>query len=256
MNTNKTTLTTLPLLLAALALTGVSTRAQMGPPAGPTAGLNAALTKVFGKTTAFTAKCEMRLLDKSEKEKMSMPMEFALLDGKFRVDVDMTQIKGQGMSEEAAAAMKQMNMERVTSIYRPDKKSVWIIYPGMQSYVNMPLPKEEAEALENEPKMEKTPLGKETVDGHPCEKSKVVLTSANGKQSEVLVWNATDLKDFPVQIQTTEKNDTVILRYRNVQFAKPDAKLFESPAGYTAYDSMQEFSAGMMQKMMGGMGKP
>jgi len=256
MKTHSSFLTAPYVLVAALALQSFAARAQIGPAAGPTAGLNAALVKLFGTTTAFSAKCDVRVLDASRKEKMALPLDFALLDGKLRADVDMTQIKGQGMSEETAAAMKQMNLERVSSIFRPDKKALWIVYPGMQCYVNMPLPKEEVDALENPPKIEKTALGKETLDGHACQKHKLVLTGANGKTSEVLVWNATDLKDFPVQIQTTEKNDTVILRYRNVQFTKPDASQFEAPAGYTAYNSMQEFTAGLMQKMMGGAGKP
>jgi hypothetical protein len=110
--------------------------------------------------------------------------------------------------------------------------------------------------MEKEPKLEKTLLGKETLDGHPCEKSKVIMTDANGKRSEALVWAATDLKDFPIQIQTTEKGETVILRYAKIQTTKPDAKLFEVPAGYTTYDSMQAFGMGVMQKMMGGAGKP
>jgi hypothetical protein len=233
---------------------GLAGFAQMGPSSPP--GVSAALTKLFGTTTAFTAKCDVRVLDKSQKEKMSLPMDFAALDGKFRAEIDMTRMKGQELGAETAAQMKQMGMDRIVSVMRPDKKALYLIYPGLQSYVNMPMPKEDAEALEKEPKIEKTVLGKETLDGHACEKTKVIITDANGRQSEALIWTAKDLKDFPIQIQTTEKNDTVILRYKNVQFTKPDAKQFEPPAGYTAYNDMQSFMTGMMQKMMSGAGQP
>ena len=239
--------------LAVMACT-VGSFAQMGGP--PATGFNAALTKLFGNTTAFSAQCNVRVLDSSQKEKMSMPMEFALLDGKVRAEIDMTQLKGQGVTPEQAAQIKQMGMERVISIIRPDTKTLNLIYPAMRSCVTMPLPKEDADAIEKDPKIEKSVLGKETLDGHPCEKSKVILTDANGKKSEAIVWAAADLKDFPVQIQTTEKGDTVIMRYSKIQTAKPDAKLFDPPSGYVTYDSMQAFTMGLMQKMMGGAGKP
>jgi hypothetical protein len=240
--------------LAALAACTITSFAEMGGP--PNTGFNAALTKLFGTTTAFSAQCDVRVLDNSQKEKTSMPMQFALLDNKVRVEIDMTKVKGQGMTAEQAEQIKQMGMERIISIIRPDKKTLNLIYPAMQSCVTMPLPKEDADAIEKEPKMEKTSLGKETLDGHACEKSKVILTDANGKKSEAVVWAATDLKDFPIQIQTTEKSDTVILRYSKIQFAKPDEKLFDVPAGYTTYDNMQAFGMGVMQKMMGGAAKP
>ncbi len=240
-------------VLAAFAVCGFSAFAQMGGP--PTTGFNAALTKLFGSTTAFSARCDVRVLDGKQKEKMAMPMEFALLDSKVRAEIDMTKIKGQGMTPDQAAQLKQMGMERIISVVRPDKKTLNLIYPAMQAVVSTPLPKEEVEAMEKEPAVQKTVLGQEKLDGHPCEKSKIVLTDATGKKSEALVWAATDLKNFPIQIQTTENGDTVILHYTNIQFAKPDAKLFDLPADYKTYDSMQAFTMGMMQKMMGGMGK-
>lgn len=239
--------------LAALVVSSVTVLAQMG--GAPNTGFNAALTKLFGNTTAFSARCDVRMLDANQKDKMVMPMEFALLDGKVRAEIDMTKIKGQGMTAEQAGELKKMGMERIISVMRPDKKTLSLIYPAMQACVTMPLPQEDAAVIEKQPQMEKTVLGKETLDGHACEKSKVVLTDANGKKSDVLIWTAADLKDFPLQIQTTEKGETAVLRYSNIQFTKPDAKLFELPAGYKTYDSMQAFGMAMMQQMMGKMGK-
>lgn len=239
------------LALAVLVACTLPALAQMGGQSTP--GLNAALTKLFGSTTAFSAKCEVSVLDKNQKEKMSMPMDYRLLDGKLRVEVDMTAMKGAGMKPEQAAMMKQMGMDRIISLVLPDKKTMNIIYPAMQAYVTMPLSKQDAAVLEQEPKIERSVLGKETVDGHPCEKTKVTITDANGKKTEVFVWNATDLKDFPIKIQAAENNDTVLMRYKNIQFAKPDAKQFDLPAGYTSHNSMEAFTGAMMQKMMSGM---
>jgi hypothetical protein len=243
----------LHLTLVACVASAFSALAQMGGP--PTTGFNASLTKLFGSATNFSARCGVRVLDLNQKEKMALPMDFALRDGRMRAEVDMTKIKGQGLSPEQAAQFKQLGMERVISLTQPEKKSVCVMLPAVQACVTQPLSKEDADAIGQDPKMEKTVLGKETLDGHPCEKSQVAL-EVNGKKTEVTVWAATDLNNFPIQIQSTEKGDTVILRFQNIQFTKPDAKLFEVPAGYTTYASMEAFMMGMMQKMMNGAAKP
>jgi hypothetical protein len=40
------------------------------------------------------------------------------------------------------------------------------------------------------------------------------------------------------------------MKFKDVQFAKPDAKLFEIPADYKKYGSLQELQQVMMQKMV------
>ena len=90
-------------------------------------------------------------------------------------------------------------------------------------------------------KMEKTSLGKETIDGHPCEKNKVVATNEKGEKHEVTVWNATDLKDFPIQMQMPDEQSgtSILMKFKNVKLGKPDAKLFDAPTGLTKYDDTQ-----------------
>ena len=77
-----------------------------------------------------------------------------------------------------------------------------------KKYQSMPLAKGEAEALEKGLKVEKTALGKETIDGHACVKNKVVVKNEQGAVLEAITWNATDLKDFPLQIEMKEKDNT------------------------------------------------
>ena len=99
-------------------------------------------------------------------------------------------------------------------------------------------------------------LGKETVAGHPCVKNKVTMTAGDKQTQEFTVWNATDLKDFPVQIQTAAKEGSLLMRYSNIKFVKPDAAQFEPPTGYTAYTDIQQMMVAAMQKMMSRMGAP
>lgn len=235
--------------LAVLAASSLAALAQMKAP-GSTAGVNASLTKLFGDHTAFSAKAEVHVYGPDQKEKIMTPMTFALLDNKVRVEIDMTKLVSKDIPADAAASMKEMGMERVVSIMRPDQKATFVIFPGLESVVKMPMPKEDVATYEKKPKIEKTAIGKETLDGHPCVKNRVVVTDADGHQDEATLWNATDLKDFPVQIMSKEKGDSVTIRYRDVQFAKPDAKQFATPAGYKEYDDVQSLMQGAMMKMM------
>ena len=105
--------------------------------------------------------------------------------------------------------------------------------------------------------METTELGKDTVDGHDCVKNKVTVTDKEGKQHESTVWNATDLKNFPVKIVTTEQGNNGTMLFKNISMTKPAASNFEPPAGLTKYDNVQTMmQTEMMKKMGGGMGMP
>ena len=234
--------------LALVLLAGFRGYAQMAGASGP-AGMTTALTKLFGDIKAFTAKAEVQVLDDSQKEVSSMAMDFGLLDKRIRVDIDQSQSKSRTMPAGAAETLKQMGMARVVSILRPDKKKAYVFYPDQKAMMTMPLPDEDPESAKA-PKISKTAVGKETVDGHPCVKNKVVMIFDQGEPLEAITWNATDLKDFPVQIQTKEKENTSFVRFKQVQFNKPDSSLFEPPTGYTQYNDPQDLMQGIMKKAM------
>lgn len=222
------------LSLALTLVAGCTAFAQL-PGAGAPAGMSAALGKLFGNITAFSAKADVQVVDAAQSEVARMPMDFSLLDQKIRIVIDMTQVKSKDMPPGGVAMMRQMGMTNVISIIRPDKNLVHVVYPGQSMVMNMPLPKESAAAKNAEVK--KTVLGKETVDGHPCVKHKNIIPGDNGQSTEVYTWNASDLKEFPVKIQTTEKGNTAVMRFSQVKFDKPDAKQFDPPAGYQQMDA-------------------
>lgn len=236
--------------MAVLWLTASTAFAQV-PGAGAPGGVNASLAKLFGDITGFSAKADVQVLDPAQKETTSAPIDFALLNKSMRVQIDMAQVKSKDLLPGAVAGLKQMGMNQIVSIMRPDQKQLYLIYPVPKTMLVMPLAN--AEAADKPTKIQKTPLGKETIDGHPCVKNKVVLSDDKGPVFEAVTWNATDLKDFPVQIRTQEKENTSVIHYHHIQFVRPDAKQFEPPAGYTQYKDPQEMMMGLM-KAMGGAG--
>jgi hypothetical protein len=114
------------------------------------------------------------------------------------------------------------------------------------------MPENEAAEKGADFKIETTDLGKETVDGHPCTKTKAVVTDDKGVKSDATLWKATDLKNFPVKLEKTESATLVTMYFRDIKLAKPEAKMFEPPAGSTKYDSMQALMQGAMAKRFGG----
>jgi hypothetical protein len=232
---------------AALLLAGFTGFAQL-PSEGSPPGVSVAMLKLFGNTTAFTARVEVRVLDKSGSERIRTPMNFAALDGKIRVEIDMAQMHGTDLLPATVAGLKQLGMDRVVSVVRPDRKAIYIIYPGAKGYVILPLSKEESEAATRNFKVEKTALGRETLDARPCVKNQVVVKNGANAVLAATTWNATDLKDFPIQIATKENGLTSIMRFQQVQFARLDAKQFEPPAGFTAYSDPQALMLGLSKK--------
>ena len=235
-----------------LALLPVHAQPGMG---GATGGphLGGPLSKLFGDNQTFTASLEMQVTGKSGKT-VTMPGKLSYDTGKQRFDLNLADMKGGGSPPGAADQMKAMGMAENITIARPDKNIVYLVFPGMQGYVEMPMPKSERAPTNTDFKVETTELGKETVDGHPCVKNKYIVTDNEGGKHESIVWNATDLKKFPVKIQTTESGDEVIMLFQNVSLAKPAASAFDVPSGCTKYPNMQTMIQQQMMKAMGGAG--
>jgi len=219
----------------------------MGRP-GPGPGLSGSMKKVFGKHTAFTANVEMQLA--RGEDKIVMPGKMVVLDDKTRFEMDMAEIKGGGIPPDAAATMKQMGMDKTVTITRPDKETMYMIYPGLKAYAAQPFKDPDATRPESDFKAEVTELGKETVEGRACIKNKVVVTDNEDLKHEFTVWNATELDNFPVQIETSQGGARVTWLFTDVKLGKPAAALFDPPTDYKKYDSLMALMQEQMMKRM------
>jgi len=241
------------LSLIALALSLSPARAQYGP-RGPR--FDASLSKLFGDNSAFSATLDFQTKDGGSGEVMSLPGRLAFHEGKARFEMDITQTRSGRIPPEVAEQMKAMGMGNMIIISRPDKKLAYMIYPGMKAYTeNETKDLEDAKAADKW-KLAATELGKETVAGHPCVKNKVIVTDDKGDKHESTVWNATDLKQFPVKIETNERNIPVTMVFKDIKLAKPDSAQFEPPKDFKRYDNMQALLQEEMMKRIGGPGGP
>lgn len=219
----------------------------MGAPSGPT--IDPAMAKIFGDNSAFSADMEMQTVDRGDN--ITMPGKISYDAGKSRFEMDMSQLKSGKVTPQQTAQMKVMGMDRMVTINRPDKKVSYLIYPGLEAYAETEVKETEKAKASDKAKVETTELAKESIDGHACVKNKVVVTDDNGAKHEYTVWNATDLKNFPVKVETTERDNKVTMLYKNVKLSKPDSTSFDVPESFKRYDSMSAMVQGEMMKRMG-----
>jgi len=222
---------------------------QLDGPGSP--GVTASLIRLFGTNTAFTAQAEVQILGRDQKERVGLPMIITRLDSKIRVEVDMARMRNREQPD-AVARLAPLGMDRVISLIRPEQRVTWVSFPKLQSVAKLAMPHTEAEAFLKKAKVERTGLGKEKMQGHPCLKQRVVITDEQNQKHEATVWIATDLRDFPVCVATREGSDTVVMRFRQVQFTRADVKSFAPEAGYAEYPDMQALLAGAAVKYLRG----
>jgi hypothetical protein len=235
----------------ALLLPGVERACAQVPGLSVGNGMNAAMISLFGDNTAFSSKAEFQVLNRDQKETEDMPINYAFSNGRMRMEIDLSQLRSSEVPAQFLSTLKQFGMDQTIVIARPDKQLTWSIYPRAKSYAEIAMSKEEVAAQTASYKLDKSPEGRETVDGHACEKNKITLMSDKGeKAGEATVWSATDLRSFPIQIRMAiDADNTMFIRFREVKLVPPDAKEFEVPGAMTKYDSPEALLDALSKRM-------
>jgi outer membrane lipoprotein-sorting protein len=229
------------------ALMGSAALAQM-PGSQPPRDPCAALARFFDKEAQFSATAKVVTTGKKASDKETLETRLAVSGRKMRNEMDMTKMSSVPAADREG--MKQMGMDQIVILALPEKSATYMVFPGMKAYCDMPVPQGKAGT---EGELKKTEIGSETVGKHPCKKSKLTLTDKDGKTAEALVWEATDMKGFPIQYETVESGRTTTTTFTDIKMEKPDAALFELPKDHKHYGSMQEMIMGNMQRMMQGL---
>jgi len=241
---------TIPLgkiLVLWLATMAVPAWAQFDGPGSP--GVSASLIRLFGTNFAFTAQAEYQLLNRSNQEVINLPMNFARSGNQLRVEIDLARMKNREQPG-ALAQVKPLGLDQIVTILRPEQRATWQVFPKLRAFVKLPMPATESDSFLKPAKMERSLLGKERLEGYACVKYRVVAYNEQGRRHEATVWNAPELRDFPVCVATVEEAGTVMMRFRQVRFVRPEAAKFEPPAGFVACADMQALMAGPATKYM------
>jgi Domain of unknown function (DUF4412) len=231
----------LTLALAVLSC-GFSVFAQMG---GPNANFGNGMEKLFGDNQIFSA--TMKTEVSGPRGNITAKAKMFFNHGDSRTEMDLADVQSASMPASLLAQMRDIGMDKTVLISSADKKHNFVIYPNVEAYAPVPLPNTAA-ATNTNFKVTATKLGDETVDGHPCVKNKTIVTDGAGETNEFTVWNASDLKNFPVKIALTKNGTDVTMSFQNVSFEKPASSLFDPPSNFTRYDDIQALMRETMMK--------
>jgi hypothetical protein len=171
-------------------------------------------------------------LNKADNKSWTMDAPLWVTGPKMKMEMDMTKM----MEASGAQNAGQMPMSRMTMLNRGDKKVSYSLYPSVQKYIVHT----EVEQQDEKPKVEKTKVGSETIDGHPCDKFKVVITSKSEKPQEGFIWNARDLGGMTIRSQVENNDFKITTDLKNIVLKSSPASVFEIPAGYTEAKNFME----------------
>ena len=131
----------------------------------------------------------------------------------------------------SGANFRTENSPGQSTLYLPGNKMVYNTSAHPPNCMAIPMNKAHIvhSPLQQDPgiKMEKKPVGTEVFEGHSCTVEDVVLSSPDGHELHVKVWEANDLKGFPVKIEALGAPTYI---FRDVVLDTPDPALFQPPA--------------------------
>jgi hypothetical protein len=223
--------------------------AQAPGGAGGPPGWNGALTRLFDGFDGFSSVGDWRAVDRAGKEVVRLRMGFAKLQERLRLEIDLNQMKSDQLQPQTLAVVRQLGMDRMVVVVVPSRNVMQLIYPQLQSYVEMPMPEESANNGRNL-KISRSRVGEEKIDGRVCVKHKTALQGAGTERFDALEWLAPDLRNFPVQVQMQDREMTVFLRCSEVQLARPDARQFDPPPGFRKYTDVTRLMEDSARRVM------
>lgn len=138
-------------------------------------------------------------------------------------------VKGTKVRQEITAGGQKQ-----ATIFRPDKKLVWLIYPGKKQYMQVTqrvisgMDDPAARARIKEISTVKK-LGKQTVNGYLCTKTQYVTRPPYGYT--LTEWYADKLAHV-IKMEIKSGPQVNVIEYKNIKEGKVSDSVFELPKGY------------------------
>jgi hypothetical protein len=171
-------------------------------------------------------------LNKSDNKSWVMDAPLWITGPKMKMEMDLTKMFQASGGKDAS----QSPMSRMTMLNRGDKKTGYTLYPNVQKYMVHTDTEEHGE----KPKVEKTKVGSEKIDGHPCDKYKVVITYKSEKPQEGFIWNARDLGGMTIKSEVENNDFKMTTELKNIVLKSSPASVFEIPQGYVESKNFME----------------
>ncbi len=178
-------------------------------PAPPRSALEAALSRPFvmdvatarllADARAFTARAEMDMVmgPPNARTTNTVPLVVAFLEGRMRMDMDVNEVRSSTIPAPMFTALIELDLNKVVSVVRPDRRVLHVMYPDLRGYIDFPLTPEEVAGTM---KVERTQAGRGTALGESCAMQRVVVTCESTNRHEATVWLSDAQRGFPVHL--------------------------------------------------------
>lgn len=202
---------------------------------------------VFDEKQAFIARASVLLRNPDKVVLVSNTVAYACRAGKFRTELQPTKMSAAKNASSGESALHR-SINEIVYMTCPERATVYAFYPSLKGYMEVPDP---FAAFNKSRQIEKTDLGQDAVNGHPCFKRKLLVSAGNpGPRREFTVWEATDMNRFPVQVEFASGTNTVQVQFSEVQPGTPDPSLFQPPAESKYYATPDALMTGFMIQMV------
>jgi hypothetical protein len=227
-------------VLLALALLAVVNRAsaQSASPLVFPVDPIALLVQLLGSNATFSAAAQVSGEGPADTDNFFMDVTYALLGDELRTETDLARLRSRNACDIAQGRLQEMGLDDTILIRLPDLKTSFVVYPRARAYVEMPL--DWRERLKVITDLQRTRIGEAVADGHPCIQYRLHITNAVGDENEVLVWEATDLQNFPVQVRFEIGKSTFNILFQNVKLDPPSIDLFHPPIDFDRYETLRQ----------------
>jgi hypothetical protein len=239
------------ILLFAVLLCAVPAFAQFG--GGASGGSpNNGLDQLFSANPVYSA--TLQTVMSTPNGPMTVTSKTYYDHGNSRDEMDMTNVTGTSLPPNALKQATALGLDSIVTIAPSTHTNIYTLYPNLHSYFSVPVSDSGTKSA-SDGIASMTSIGNETVAGHSCVKNKVIV-NAGGQPHTFTVWNATDLKNFPVQISISEDNMSATLTYQNISFNSVPASFFRPPSSYKSYDDIQSLMQAAIMARMGSIPPP
>lgn len=144
----------------------------------------------------------------------------------------------------AKTRVENVGMKGIVTIVLNDAKKTITLNTNKQLYHEQSITQQDQFFSYYEPDMvfEKKKIGTEKVDGHPCNKYDALYyrKSKPGEKHKAVIWEATDLKDFPIKMEVVTPQGKTTITYKNIKLGAANASMFEVPKGYKKVNTVHE----------------
>lgn len=157
-------------------------------------------------------------------------------------------------------------MMGVVTISRADEKKTIMMNTAGKTYFEQPIQNQERtpDIHDKDMVFDKTKVGTDTIDGHPCIKYDAVFyrKSKPAEKHKATIWEAQDLRNFVIQTEVTVPSNPnyqgsggrMIMKFKDIRLGAATASMFEVPGNYRKVNSVQEVMGvggmGNMNEMM------